>query len=126
MTDHPALILLGRGRKIIRIGGRTITLFAGDAVAIAPGTTCDIQNETEGGRFTSTWIICADPILSDMARACPDHGKLKDVAALTNLGDEFVQSFERAAQAIITPDRTPDIVPATGCGKCWPGWHIRV
>lgn len=110
VTDHPALILLGRGRKIIRIGGRTITLLPGDAVAIAPGTSCDIQNETERGQFASTWIICADPILSDMARTCPDHGKLKDVVALKGLGDEFVQSFERAAQAIITPDRVPDIV----------------
>lgn len=110
VTDHPALILLRRGRKIIKISGKKIVLLPGDAVAIAPGTTCDVQNETERGEFESTWIVCANLILSQFESAHPDHKKLKSVVSLKNLGDEFVQSFERSVQAIVTPDRIPDIV----------------
>jgi AraC-like DNA-binding protein len=110
VTDHPAIILLRRGRKTLRIGNKKIILSHGDAVAIAPGTTCDVQNETDRGGFESTWIVGADVILSTIEKAFPEHGKLKDVEALKNLGDEFVQSFERAVQTIVTPERVPDIV----------------
>ncbi len=110
VTDHPALILLRRGRKTIRVGTKKIILSPGDAVAIAPGTTCDVQNETESGQFESTWIVCANSILSNVERFYPDHRKLKDVASLKSLGSEFSQSFERASQAIVIPERIPDIV----------------
>jgi len=110
VTDHPSLILLRRGRKTVKIGGKKIVLSRGDAVAIAPGTTCDVRNETERGRFESTWIVCATSIISKVERAFPNHKKLKDVAALAGLGSEFMQSFERASQAIITPDHIPDVV----------------
>ena len=110
VTDHPALILLRRGRKTIKIGGKKIVLLPGDAVAIAPGTTCDVQNETERGEFESSWIVCANPILSRVEKAFPDHKRLKHVAALKNLGDEFVQSFERAVQTIVVPDHIPHII----------------
>lgn len=112
VTDQPALILLRRGKKTIRIGSRKIVLSPGDAVAIAPGTVCDVQNETERGQFESTWIVCANPILSSLERVFPDHARLKGVAALKKPGGEFVQSFERAAQAIVIPDSIPDIVAA--------------
>ncbi len=110
VTDHPALVLLRRGKKTIKISGKKIVLLPGDAVAVAPGTTCDVQNETERGEFESTWIVCDNLILSRFERAHPDHKKLKNVAALKNLGDEFVQSFERSVQAITAPDRIPEIV----------------
>lgn len=110
VTDHPALILLRRGKKTIKIGGKRIVLSPGDAVAIAAGAICDVQNETDRGQFESTWIVCANSILSEVEHAIPNHKKLKDVGALKNLGSEFVQSFERAAQAIVTPDRIPDVV----------------
>ncbi len=110
VTDHPSLILLRRGRKIVRVGGRKIVLSPGDAIAIASGTTCDVQNETERGTFESTWIVGADAIISRLGRDFPKHAKLKDVAALKGLGGEFLQSFERAAQAIAMRDDIPDIV----------------
>lgn len=109
-TDHPSLILLRRGRKTVKIGGKKIVLSPGDAVAVAPGVSCDVQNETERGQFESTWIVCANSILSKLERAFPKYKKLKDVARLKGLGSEFVQSFERAAQAIATPGRIPDVV----------------
>ena len=110
VTDHPALILLRRGRKTIKINGKKIALLPGDAVAIAPGTTCDVQNETERGEFESSWIVCANPILLKAEKAFLDHKRLTHVAALRNLGDEFVQSFERVMQTIVLANRIPDIV----------------
>ncbi|WP_411885201.1 AraC family transcriptional regulator [Polaromonas sp. YR568] len=109
-TDHPSLILLRRGRKTIKIGGKRIVLSPGDAVAVAPGASCDVQNETERGQFESTWIVCENSILSKLERTLPNYKKLKDVAGLRGLGSEFVQSFERAAQAIATPGRIPGVV----------------
>ncbi|QBK03628.1 AraC family transcriptional regulator [Hylemonella gracilis] len=110
VTDHPSLILLRRGRKTVKAGGKTVVLSPGDAVAIAPGTTCDVQNETERGQFESTWIVCAAPIISTMARAFPHHSKLKDIAVFKELGCEFLQSFERACLAITSPDLLPQVV----------------
>lgn len=109
-TDHPSLILLRRGNKTIKIGAKKIVLSPGDAVAVAAGVSCDVQNETERGQFESTWIVCADSILSKLERTFSDHKKLKDAIGLKGLGNEFMQSFERAAQAIATPDRIPDVV----------------
>lgn len=110
VTDHPSLILLRRGRKTVKVGGKKIVLSPGDAVAIAPGSTCDVQNSIERGQFESTWIFCANPIIAKLERAFPNHPKLSNVAALKGLGGEFVQSFERAVQAIISPDHIPDVV----------------
>ena len=110
VTDHPALILIRRGRKIIKIDRKRIVLLPGDVVAIAAGTTCDVQNETERGEFESTWIVCANEIVSKLERAFSNHKRLEHVAALKCLGDEFVQSFERAVQTIVEPGRIPDIV----------------
>lgn len=110
VTDQPALVLLRRGKKTIRIGNKKIVLSPGDAVAIAAGTVCDVQNDTERGQFESTWIVCANPILSSQERAFPDHRRLSGVVALKNMGDEFLQSFERASQAIVFPDRVPVFV----------------
>ncbi len=110
VTDHPSLILLRRGRKTVKANGETIVLSPGDAVAIAAGSTCDVRNTTERGQFESTWIVCADPILAKLERAYPDHRKLAAIAPLKGLGGEFVQSFERAVQAIVSPGHVPDVV----------------
>lgn len=110
VTDQPALILLRRGRKTIRIGSKKLVLSPGDAVAIAAGTVCDVHNETERGQFESTWIVVATSILSSLEKVFPDRRRLEGTAPLKNFGDEFLQSFERAAQAIVIPDGIPDIV----------------
>jgi len=112
VTDQPALILLRRGRKTITIGSETIVLSSGDAVAIAPGTVCDVRNETELGQFESTWIVFANPILSSMEKVLPNHNRLKSVAPLPKFGEEFLKSFERASKAIVLRDSIPDIVAA--------------
>ena len=112
VTDQPALILLRRGTKTIKIGSRKIKLLPGDAVAIAQGTICDVQNQTERGQFESTWIVCANSILSSMEKVFPKHKRLKGATPLKNLGEEFLQSFERASRAIVIPASIPDIVAA--------------
>lgn len=109
VTDQPALILLRRGRKTICIDDKQVVLSPGDAVAVAPGTVCDVRNETERGQFESTWIVFANPLLSSLEKVFPGHQRLKGVATL-KFGGEFLQSFERASQAIILPDGIPDIV----------------
>lgn len=112
VTDFPALILLRRGRKTIRIGANSIVLAPGDAVAIAPGTTCDVQNDTEHGQFASTWIVCDNALVANVQKVFPNHKRLRGVAVLKDLGEEFLQSFERASQAIVTPDDIPAVVAA--------------
>lgn len=115
VTDHPSLILLRRGRKTVQANGKKIVLSPGDAVAIAAGSICDVQNATERGQFESTWIVCADPILSKLERAYPNHPKLATIAALQGLGGEFVQSFERTVRAIVSPGHVPDVVAEHRC-----------
>ncbi|KAF1004033.1 MAG: HTH-type transcriptional activator RhaS [Burkholderia gladioli] len=110
VTDHPSILLLRRGKKIIRIGGKKVALSPGDAVAFAAGTTCDVTNETERGQFESTWIVCAPALIETMARAFPDHRRLKDILALKSLGREFTDSFERASRTITEPDAVPPAV----------------
>ena len=110
VTDHPSILLMRRGRKTLRIGNRKLVLSPGDAVAIAPGTTCDMKNETERGQFESTWIVCAPSIVDAMARAFPDHPRLKGVAALKGLGGEFIDAFDRVSRAIVEPDNVPPAV----------------
>ncbi|RYX99672.1 AraC family transcriptional regulator [bacterium] len=111
MTDYPAMILVRRGKKTIKIGTMEIVLSSGDAVALAAGTTCDLLNETDNGQFESTWIVFSDSIIDKVQQNFPKHKKLKDVIALKNLGSEFIQTFDRGIQAISAsiPDSIAEI-----------------
>lgn len=110
VTDYPAIIFLRRGKKTVNIGTKKIVLLPGDAVAIAAGTTCDVENKTDNGQFESTWIVCAAPIISNVESDFPNIKKLKDVVALKGLGNEFIHSFERGVQAISAPEYFPELI----------------
>ena len=100
VNDHPAVILLRRGRKTVKVGARKVTLHPGDAIAFAAGTICEVQNETDRGQFESTWIVCAAQILAKIEQTFPDSKKLQDFVALKGLGQEFTQSFDQGIRAI--------------------------
>jgi AraC-like DNA-binding protein len=110
ITDHPSLILVKRGKKILTTAEKQIVLLPGDAVAIAAGTTCDVQNETDQGQYEACWIVCSAPTLAKMETSFPNHEKLHGLIGLKALGSEFIQSFERGIQAIKAPDLIPEAV----------------
>ncbi|RZA14500.1 MAG: hypothetical protein EOP10_27925, partial [Proteobacteria bacterium] len=107
VSDQPAIILLRRGIKVITLGHKTITLRAGDALALAAGTTCDVENRTERGLFESTWIVCAPELISHVEKISPGKSKIRDLVTMKKLGTEFLQSFDRAVQAISDPLSIP-------------------
>jgi AraC-like DNA-binding protein len=110
VTDHPTLILVRRGKKTLKTGGKKIVLLPGDAVAVAAGAACDVTNETDKGQYEACWIVCSALTVSKVERSFPNQKKLKDLVALKGLGNEFVQSFERGVHAIRAPDCVPDAV----------------
>ena len=109
-TDYPAIILLRRGKKTIHIGPKKIVLKVGDAIALAPGTTCDVLNETDQGQFESTWIVFSDPIVEKAYQSYSNLKKLPEVVGLKNLGAEFIDSFDRGVRSISEPGSIPDVV----------------
>jgi hypothetical protein len=96
VTDHPTLILVRRGKKTLKTGGKKIVLLPGDAVAVAAGAACDVTNETDKGQYEACWIVCSALTVSKVERSFPNQKKLKDLVALKGLGNEFVQSLNAA------------------------------
>jgi len=110
ITDSPSIILLKRGKKTLTMGGKKITLLPGDAIAIAGGAICNVENKTDEGLFESAWIVCSELILRRMEKEFPNRQRLKGIAGLKGLGKEFIKAFERGVQSICTPDLIPDAV----------------
>lgn len=109
-TDHATFIFIRRGKKILKAAGKKIVLFPGDAVALAAGTTCDVQNEMDRGQFEANWIVCPAGIVARAAHEYPKARKLKDITPLKNLGSEFSQAFERGITAIAGQGMIPQPV----------------
>jgi AraC-like DNA-binding protein len=108
VSDEPAIILVRRGIKTVTLRNKSFTLRAGDALALAAGTTCDVENRTERGLFESTWIVCAPELISNVEKTSTGKSKIKDLVTMKKLGPEFLQSFDRAVQAISDPLGFPD------------------
>ncbi|ABC32935.1 AraC-type DNA-binding domain-containing protein [Hahella chejuensis KCTC 2396] len=110
VTDYPTFILVKRGKKTLYSGERRVALLPGDAVAIAAGAACDVQNETDEGLFEADWIVCARNIICGIEPRFPKHKKVQSIVSLQGLGKEFALTFERGLQAIKEPQATPDLV----------------
>ncbi|WLQ13735.1 AraC family transcriptional regulator [Hahella aquimaris] len=110
VTDHPTLILVRRGKKTLLTGDRRVELLPGDAVAIAAGAACDVENETDGGQFEADWIVCARSLIRKIEPDFPKHKRVQGIVSMQGLGREFILAFERGLQAIREPKVIPELI----------------
>jgi AraC-like DNA-binding protein len=109
-TDQPLIIIIRRGRKVIRSPGYQFELEAGEAIAIAQGQVFDFENiPAEDGDYEARWLTI-DP---DLITAFGDPDGTAPVSPAHGLGrmsDGLSQAFETAVAALLDEGDLPDLV----------------
>ena len=105
--DAPTFIFVKRGRKILTVGKKKIILDAGDAVAPAVGSICDVENYTDHGEYEAHWIVFDDHIVTEFEKRFPKLLTMKEAVPLKGLGADFFKSFDEAVNAISQTNLPP-------------------
>jgi AraC-like DNA-binding protein len=109
-SDLPLLIVVRRGRKIIRGPGHEFVVEAGEAIAIAQGQVLDFENiPAEGGAYEARWLVFDAEIVA--AFACTDDTEtVMPARTLGPIGDGLSRAFEQAVAALQDDGDLPDVV----------------
>ena len=115
-TDLPLLIIVRRGRKIIRGPGHEFVVEAGEAIAIAQGQVLDFENiPAEGGAYEARWMVFDTEIVAAFGETGNTLGTIgmETVMPARLLGpmrDGFLMAFEQAVAALEDHGDLPEIV----------------
>ncbi|WP_145524824.1 helix-turn-helix transcriptional regulator [Yersinia vastinensis] len=110
--EHPLLIMVNRGHKVIRWDNQECIVQSGEIVAVSSGQTVDVINSlSDDGLFFSHQLRCDPRLIATFANhpasACLDV--IPGVMPVRNLAPEFINTFSNTFKAI---SDTGDI-PAT-------------
>lgn len=109
-TALPMIIIVRRGRKLIRSPGFAFTLEAGEAIAIAQGQVFDFENiPADDGDYEARWLVFE----TDVVSAFGEPNKTEAVMpaqSLGGMGDELSAAFEQAVLALQDDGALPDAV----------------
>ena len=109
-TTVPLMIIVRRGRKVIRSAGVEFTMDAGEAIAIAQGQVFDFENiPAEDGDYEARWLTLEPEIIRGFA--APDGTEpVMPARLLGRMSDGLSQAFERAVEALQDEGDLPDAV----------------
>ena len=112
--EHPLLIMVNRGHKIIRWDNQECIIQAGEIVAVSSGQTVDVINGlSDDGLFFSHQLRCDPRLIATFAShpASAGLGYVTGVMPVRNLAPEFINTFSNTFKAISdTGDIPPTIV----------------
>lgn len=112
--EHPLLIMVNRGHKIIRWDNQECIIQAGEIVAVSSGQTVDVINcLSDDGLFFSHQLRCDPRLIATFAShpASAGLGYVTGVMPVRNLAPEFINTFSNTFKAISdTGDIPPTIV----------------
>ncbi|CNI21794.1 AraC family transcriptional regulator [Yersinia intermedia] len=112
--EHPLLIMVNRGHKIIRWDNQECIIQAGEIVAVGSGQTVDVINGlSDDGLFFSHQLRCDPRLIATFAShpASAGLGYVTGVMPVRNLAPEFINTFSNTFKAISdTGDIPPTIV----------------
>lgn len=109
-TPTPIIIMVRRGRKVIRSKQYHFTLGAGEAIAIAQGEVFDFENiPADDGDYEARWLA----IEPDVIRAFADAEGTEPVSpahVLGHMSEGLSGAFDAAVQALHDENGLPDLV----------------
>lgn len=109
--DQPTVIVVRHGSKTLHADGREWQVGAGEAIAIAAGTTFDVTNRLGGdGCYEARWLILDTNLVERARRRTPDldeSGDIDGARTVHGLEPEFRAALGRAFDAITAPFPDP-------------------
>ncbi len=111
-TEHPTLVVVRQGCKLLRRGALSLRIDAGDAVVIPAGQAFDLSTSPVDGAFVSTLLVAAQPLIDEFASRERPAALLQHATVLRKLDPEFLDAFDRAVRALREPGRVPRAVAA--------------
>ncbi|CND89440.1 AraC family transcriptional regulator [Yersinia rohdei] len=110
--EHPLLIMVNRGHKLIRWGNQECIVKSGEIVAVSSGQTIDIINSiSDDGLFFSHQLRCDPRLIATFANhpASAGLGVIPKVMPVRNVAPEFINTFGNTFKAL---SDAGDIPPA--------------
>jgi len=105
--DQPTVILVRHGSKTLHADGRAWQVGAGEAIAIAGGSTFDVTNRlASDGRYEARWLILDADLVERARRQMREIDEIGDIdgaRTVHGLEPEFCAALGRAFDAITAP-----------------------
>ena len=110
--DLPSLVLVQRGAKTLRHQGTCILLRAGDAIAIAGGTSFDVTNQPDKDGVYEAAALVFDPQLIAEANnnQSENHKPKPTITPIRPAPPELRDAFRRTLEAIHNQQQVPQTV----------------
>ncbi|MGE4800032.1 helix-turn-helix transcriptional regulator [Yersinia hibernica] len=112
--EHPLLIMVNRGHKIIRWDNQECVIRTGEIVAVSSGQTVDIINGlSDEGLFFSHQLRCDPHLIATFANhpASAALGGIPGVLPMRDLAPEFINTYGNTFKAISdSGDIPPSII----------------
>lgn len=109
LIEHPTLIVVRQGRKLLRGIDQDWHIDPGMAVALAADQRFDVVNtpDAETGVYEADWLVCAPGIVTRFATGGVAGKPICDVHVLPSATKAFSDAFLRARQGIFEESEVP-------------------
>jgi AraC-like DNA-binding protein len=109
LIDNPTIIVVLRGRKLLRWGGHERVVESGCAIAVAEQQTFDVVNTpcTSTGLYEAQWLTCDGAVTAQYSEGPVKGQRIGDVHVLKSAGTSFLQAFAHAREGILYPAEVP-------------------
>ncbi|AHK20942.1 helix-turn-helix transcriptional regulator [Yersinia similis] len=111
--EHPLLIMVNRGYKIIRWDSQECVILPGEIAAINSGQTIDVINGlSNDDLFFSQQLHCDPSLIATFANhpTSAELGFIPGVMAIRNLAPEFINTFGNIFNAISENSDIPTVI----------------
>ncbi len=111
--EHPLLIMVNRGYKIIRWENQECVILPGEIAVINSGQTIDIINGlSNDDLFFSQQLHCDPSLIAAFAHhlTSADLGVIPGVMAIRNLAPEFINTFGNIFNSISENSDIPTVI----------------
>lgn len=108
-TEKPVLIIVRRGRKLIRSGGEEHVIEAGSALALAEGLTFDVVNtpDKKSGLYEADWLAFAPELTRRFAEGNISSHRIRCAHVFRTPGPAFEDAFKHAQTGILREQEVP-------------------
>lgn len=116
-VELPALVLVDRGVKAVKAGGRTVRAHRGQAIVLSGNQTVDFTNSVVEGRdYEARWMLFDNALIDDASYAtraaalAPPGRNLVSARLLEHVPSSLAVAFEAATQALPVQAAIPDAI----------------
>ena len=110
-VERPALIVVRKGKKRLSCGTREWVVGAGEAVAVAGGSTFDATDTpATTGPYEAAWLSFDPLLVAEYPVVGENVAEIRGPLKIAPMESPFREAFERAVETIRDPGRLPQSI----------------